>query len=198
MFFCSCFSVNIDSSLLICGAYAVPGMFYPEIKGSVTSCDVLEEDEYGRILFLYTAPNVITDKNETVAIICQKNTKENVYFYENDCYKLLSENSYDLSQLKQSNDWNQPLNENKMTYRKKAVSYDNVIITGSAFDIEKIKDICCKHFVVNSSDIIELCLDDVKPNGTSVFYIEFLHNGNLEKIFLSINEKYDAEFLELS
>lgn len=91
-------------------------MFYPDLKGSEASCEVVETDDYGRTLFLYSAPSVISDKVETVAVICQKNTKEGVFFYTGDCFDFTEKSVDDFSRLKERNDWNMPLNESKMSF----------------------------------------------------------------------------------
>lgn len=196
--FNSCYSENSDNSLLICGSYAVPGMFYPDLKGTESSCEILETDKFGRIMFLYSAPNIISKQDETAVVICQKNTKEYVYFYEDICFEFIHNDTADFSLIKKRNDWNLPLNDNKMTYRKKLISIDSIIITESSFDINKIKTLCCEKLNIISSDIRELCIDDIRPDGTAVFYIEISSNGNTKKYFVLVNEKYETDFFEFS
>ena len=186
--FSSCFLHNSNEYLLICGAYAVPGMFYPDLKGSEASCKVIETDDYGRTLFLYSAPSVISDKNETVAVICQKNTKESVYFYPDYCFDITKNSVDDFSKLKEKNDWNKPLNESKMSFRKKKVSFDGIILQDKDIDMKEIEDTCCNHFGVSANSIVELSFDDLTPDGTIVFFAEIKLNEKISKYFLRFYE----------
>ena len=64
--FSACSDESEDMKLAVCGSYAVPGMFCHDLKGGTYSCDVIERDSYGRILFLYETASVITEKNEKI------------------------------------------------------------------------------------------------------------------------------------
>ncbi len=192
-----CFDNNIIG-LYVCGAYAVPGTFYPDIKGTEVSYEILENDQYGRIMFSYSAPNLITEQNETVVVICQKLTKDSVYFYEDICYEFDENEDMDFQVLKDRNDWNKPLDIGKMTNRNNKVSLDNVIIAKSVFDIEKIKDICCEKLGIYSPQITEICIDDIQPDGTSVFFLKTDSNKNKRKYFIRVEKEYKVSFYEIN
>lgn len=95
---------------------------------------VIEEDSYGRVMFLYTATpssNIYLGPIYAVCI-CQKSDNEYTYYYEDDCFfvcvnaeelvnrgtvtRLLENISQnDIDELKLRNDWEKELNEEKMT-----------------------------------------------------------------------------------
>lgn len=180
--------------LYVCGAYAVSGTFYPDIKGTEATYEIMETDNYGRVMFTYSAPSFITEKNEAAIVICQKITKDSVYFYEDVCYEFVHSEAQDLQTLKNMNDWNQPLNNDKMTYRNIKVSMDNVIIAEPAFDFEKIKSMCCKKLNIHSAEIKNLCIDDIQPDGTTVYYLKAVSDGEEKQYFVQVSDGYDISF----
>lgn len=105
---------------------------------------VLETDNFGRKLFAYTT----FDGHYSILgiLISQKTTKNNSYFYDNENFifckipneAILDEdlvsnyfNDEQLNQLKELNDWNKPLVEEKMfeitirNYKKDTISFEN-------------------------------------------------------------------------
>ena len=67
-----CRSRSQELDLAICGSYAVPGMFCWDLKGGTFDVEVLETDEEGRILFSYSAENIITHQIDTALVVCKK------------------------------------------------------------------------------------------------------------------------------
>lgn len=196
--FNSCFFENDITGLYVCGAYAVPGTFYPDLKGTESSYEILETDQYGRIMFSYSAPNFISEQKETAIVICQKITKDLVYFYEDICFEFVQNEKSDFQTLKNRNDWNQPLDSSKMTYRNNKVSFDNFIITESIFDINKVKKLCCEKLNVYSSEITELCIDDIRPDDVAVFYMEVTSHGSTKNYFVRVSDGYEISFYEFN
>lgn len=196
--FSSCCFENNITGFYVCGAYAVPGTFYPDIKGTESSYEILETDKYGRIMFSYSAPNFITEQKETAIVICQKNTNDFVYFYEDICYEIVQNENMDFQNLKERNDWNRPLNSRKMTYRNNKVSFDNFIIAETIFDIKKIKNICCKKLGIYSPEIAEICIDDIQPDDTAIFYLKVISNGNEKQYFVRVAKEYKVSFYEVN
>lgn len=194
--------INNDSALSICGAYAVPGMYYSDLKGIESTVEVLEKDTYGRIMFIYSAPSVITEQNESAVVICQKKTNDFVYFYEDICYEFVeteitNENTKFL-EIKDRNDWNKPLSDEKMTFRRIKVSFDNVIITEVNFDVDRIKEICCESLGIYDFQIKEFCIDDVKPDESCIFFLKTNSNGNEKKYFAKVEKEYNVSFYEIN
>ena len=89
---------------------------------------ILEKDEYGRTLFAFRGRNVLHDEDTLAIVILQKTEINFVYFYDgsnfiqtrfegdididwNTAYVLNNFDSAKISALKDSNDWNKPLNE---------------------------------------------------------------------------------------
>lgn len=86
---------------------------------------VIEEDTFGRTLYSYT---VYAEGSEYygyeliwVVAICQKSDRKSTYYYEDECFiisdTIESISDEDINDLKLSNDWNKPLNEDKLSSR---------------------------------------------------------------------------------
>lgn len=75
-----CVDESENLKLAACGSYAVPGMFCHDLKGGTFTCNVVERDSYGRILFWYETTNIITRNKEKVYLICQEMDSKYVYF----------------------------------------------------------------------------------------------------------------------
>lgn len=94
---------------------------------------MVEKDDYGRILYSVCSVddesnNVFSDyvsddlKNSPVLayVVCQKIDDNYVYYYKSHCYKFVSSvptENIIISQLKEKNDWNTPIDENKLVKR---------------------------------------------------------------------------------
>ena len=80
-----------------CVYYSVPGFYQLDLKGVQT--EVIETDDYGRTLLYQKKHSRLTDKEEGVYVICQKQSNSTVYFYEDINYAWENE-SLDLEKLK--------------------------------------------------------------------------------------------------
>ena len=85
---------------------------------------VLEKDAYGRILFEYICTSQYHWQSMTVLLICQKTDEQKAFYYEDYCYLLALCDDHDtaavfsdedVAALKEKNDWDQPMNPNKMS-----------------------------------------------------------------------------------
>lgn len=141
--FISCSAISPTMTLAVCGSYAVPGMFTAELKGNHYSCEILEEDDYGRVLFEFKGDSVLSGNEETAVVICQKYDEEYVFFLEDRCYCLNPSDPSDVDQLKQENAWNKPLELEKMSRRQIRVSSDLFLMTESSLSISKITNLVC-------------------------------------------------------
>lgn len=120
----SCFPWRPDFVLIVSQtSYAYPWGFSAEHG---PRWETLETDDYGRVLFAYY--NGFEDY--TVGIR-QKNDNEFVYYYDNISFICTEEGARDfleeidkifpaeqIDKLKSANDWNQPLDEEKMIKRR--------------------------------------------------------------------------------
>lgn len=102
---------------------------------------LVEKDEFGRELYSYKSkdsfPNVFSDFSRStelnswvnVYLIVQKSDKDYVYCYK-ECYAYVpsieSDNSSIIEELKDYNDWNKPIDSNKLFALSKEL-YSNVI-----------------------------------------------------------------------
>jgi len=89
---------------------------------------IVDEDSYGRLLLCAQYANDVTfcfgSQTFMGYFICQTITNDWVYYYEDICYILYSTSDFSnasqeevethLNELKTANDWNQPLNNEKM------------------------------------------------------------------------------------
>ena len=134
----SCMRAGQFLELILCGAYAVPGMFQHDPKGGSLKSNVIEEDPEGRIIFELTGRNVISGERETVLVVCQHIDADYVYFYEDKCYLYPGYTETDIDSLKARNDWGSPLNWDKMSVRSNSISFDLYINTDSILEYQEI------------------------------------------------------------
>lgn len=79
----------------------------------------LEVDDYGRRYFSYRTYSVMYAADVEIHIICQMTRDDKVFYYPDYCYLIRTENDAaftdnEVSRLKTLNDWNLPLEEDKM------------------------------------------------------------------------------------
>ena len=106
---------SLNNKIYVCATYSVPGMHCTDRRGAGLEYEVVEEDEYGRILIKYSAEFMLSQQRETAYVIMQKHDGERVYYYENVNWVIGTEAD---QTFKENNDWGIPLNEEKMTERK--------------------------------------------------------------------------------
>ena len=189
-----CTDTNNKTSLKICGSYAVPGMFYPDVKGTEADCKILETDSYGRILFEYIAPDNISDKVNTVSVICQLTDKEYVYYYDTLCYQ---PSKGDNAELKARNDWDKELDITKMTKRAVKTSFDGFIVTSATPERSKIKAMFCDFVGISSENLIDICIDDIDPSGNLLYFAEYSEEAGIKKCFFSVSDNKICDVFQL-
>lgn len=64
LFLSSCEKEINERELALCGSYGVPGMFCYDLKGGSYSCNILEQDTYGRIMYEYSTTSAISNESE--------------------------------------------------------------------------------------------------------------------------------------
>ena len=192
-------NLPIDESikLQLCGSYAVPGMFSPDLKGVESIIHIRERDSKGRILLDYTAFNVISGQNETVLLICQKLDEDYVYFYEDICYLFSGYNEEDVHELKTQNDWDQPYNDQKLSRRRIDVSIDLYINNSSSLSYNQIRDIIVSQLKLDQKDIMELCFVDNDVVGNEINYLFVEKDGAREKYLLFVDRSYTISYLKI-
>ena len=162
--------------------YTIAAFSIPFADEMGTSVEIMEKDSYGRILFGVRFGSSLfyqkrSDEQEWMYgyVICQKYDKENTYYYEDDCFRIYySEDMFTSSEqkeLKDINDWDAPLNDEKMTSR-------NIIKKGKT-------KLSATPLGSDKSSSVSMNLDDVflknHPMSEQNVYSEYLDcdkNGN--------------------
>lgn len=195
--FASCGEVRLDSKLAICGAYSVPGMFCSDLKGDAISCNIIEEDPEGRVLFEYASTSIVTGLRESALVICQHSDDEYVYFYEDICYCLDDKDQLTIEVLKEENDWGQPLDYSKMSRRKVKVSFDLFILTDSELEYTKLLDVSSKAIKIDNSQIEALCFVDHDSAGHVLYYLIPDLSVTTHTYLVLFDSRYNASVLEV-
>jgi len=202
----TCFSscrlpVSEGHSLSAVGSFAIPGMFISDLRGASTEIEVQERDDYGRILFRYTAYNEFTKQTEDAMVICQKYNQKKVYFYEDVCYLISDISNISVDELKSANDWNLPLDESKMSIRSYYISFDLFLssdypISTSRSRVEKAYE---KYFKDSGNQIVSFWRTDLDEGGKNL-HIVILQNadGVEEQYFSVIDSSYQINVMKIT
>ncbi|MBE6715808.1 MAG: hypothetical protein E7573_02700 [Ruminococcaceae bacterium] len=185
-------------NLLICGAYAVPGIFYPDLKGSETDYKIIETDSFDRVLFEFITPCFITGETESVFVICQKADSDYVYFYEDVCFSFDTYNDLTVNLLKEANDWNKELNVDKMTKRPIIISFDGFIMSNNSIEYSEILKLCHEKLGFSGGNIQELCVDDVDTKGNEILYFKLKNNNGITEYFLFVSTDLNYDLFEIT
>ena len=185
-------------SLPLCGSYAVPAMFCSDLKGSYSSSEKLETDDYGRILFLYTAKHALTQQNECAYVICQKYDNEYVYFYEDICYHLGEATEVEKQTLKSQNDWNAPIDLSKASKRPNKSSFDLYIVSNTGLDYQSILQSCKNHFGPNADDIVSLTFMDSDFSGHELLLLKLAPGAAPDTYIVLVDQYYDIALMSIT
>lgn len=191
-----CGKKYLGDSLAVCGSYAVPGMFCFELKGGTYSYEVLEEDVYGRILFLYTTYHCVTDQEETAVVICQSMDQDYVYFYEDICWMIGEYTEDDIAILKEQNDWEKELNVDKMSKRKDKVTFDYWIEVEDVLDTHLLMEKCNEEIKLQESSIKSLSLVDKNAKGYELRLLTFEKDGVEDEYYILANPDYEIACMD--
>lgn len=194
LFLSSCEKEINEHELALCGSYSVPGMFCYDLKGGSYSCNILEQDAYGRIMYEYSTTSVISNERETAVIICQKIDSDFVYYYEDICFDGSENAQQDTSALKAANDWNLPLENSKMSRRKNSISFDLTIETESVLDYQSVRSTVCEVLDIEHNQINELCIVDEDYSGNELYFLRVSQN---QCYFLLTNSNYESALLKI-
>lgn len=165
--------------LTVCGSFAVPGMFCFDTKDGTSSCNVLERDSFGRILFEYTAESIITDEKETAWVICQKYDDDYIYYYEDMCYYLGDSSEEAILELKTKNDWNEEMNASELSKREIIVTFDGYIGYKEPFGswYHQVRQHVCDTMQIETSQIINYGLVD-STESSQLTWLEYEKEGS--------------------
>lgn len=191
-------SVQSSSILKICANYAVPEITDDDLKGLELSTIVLDKDSYGRILFSCSYISVFTEQENSATVICQGYSNEYVSYYEDFCYVLGKTAQEEIDALKADNDWDKPINTEKICYKKYKITADMVAISPSELEYPKIKTAVCTALGVQKAEIVEVVFLDFDGNGKEMYYITTATADGEKRYLAILDSEYDVSFLEIS
>jgi len=156
--------------------------------------EVLESDEYGRILFLFISPSYRFENEKGLfsIMICQKTDKEYAYFYpdyhfivRNTREEILEE---DINALKSENSWGENLDGSRMV--KVRILYAKKTMDNAArFRKTQIFD----GWIDSNTETISLCRFGIDEKGRSL-YLAWIQNKkdytDKSQYIYIINEDY--------
>ena len=187
-----------DGPLIMTGSYAVPGMVVYTLKGLGADCNILEKDQYGRVLFEYEHKNIITQKREKAIVIVQKYTNNEVYFYEDICYLIEAYQQFDIDTLKEQNDWDKPLDDSKMTYRWFFIDLGlDVEIQSSVDRPYDLREIVADKLGV-SEELLDFGILDATVNGNDLYLFEKEDNGETQMYYVISDKDYNVKIHPIS
>ena len=174
--------------------FAVPGVGSFDMRGS--QGEAIATDAYGRVLFR----SDVYDFNEgTAAVyaIYQAYDDDYVYFYEDICYLLFSEDveptAEELAALKLENDWEKPLDNSKMSRRKVYVSYWLKLHSQSNLDRERIMAAWCTTLGIGDRGVL-FGSADVDHAGQEAF-VFWSNSHDVSNFYLIVDASYQIQSL---
>lgn len=171
--FISCATAFVNdgeyTQIIACGAYGTLGMFDSDTKGK--KVNIIERDEYGRVLFEYFAYNSFTQDEDSVYVICQKTDREYTYFYEDVCYTHKTDNPSEIERLKEDNDWKKELNPSEMSRRRVKLSFDLYLIQETLIDYKKAKDFIISNYI-EENRFKDFYFEDSDNSGKELYILE--------------------------
>lgn len=187
-----CAPSNQKQYLAICGRYAVPGMQCSDLKENSYVCEVMEKDSYGRILYSFCAPNIFSAQSEAAVIICQKAEKKSVWYYENACYLLGNWSDDDITHLKEVNDWEKPLDAEKMVVRSCEITLDGYLTSISTQDYYNVQNAFCRNIGITEEQITDSSFLDANGNGLCAYWFEVGTVAGTSCYFVLADEGYQV------
>lgn len=184
----------------------IPGVSSNEQPGSFY--EHLQKDKYGRELVKGQVYFLPTNKVEDIYAIIQKYDDGGVYVYEDNNYFIAEYGN--IEDLKALNDWNTPLDETKMSYKKG--TYESLQVKKSnqtEIDMTLMLDKFAKKTGISKDEITyELNIDvDVKGNCLNmyvhegdtreVYAVVCDNNYNIKYVILEVDENYPNQIAKL-
>jgi len=193
---CRTHSKNFD--VVACASFAVPGMICNDLKGRGYTCEILETDAQGRVLFSYATKNLITGEEETAVVICQASTSRRVCFYEDICYYFGKPDVQKTGALKEINDWGEPLDYSKMSRRAYSITLDLYLSRGNKPNYDKVVSACTNAFHTTKANIAELVFQDTDAQGSSLYWFSLKEENRYVNYFVIVNQDYEVASMSLT
>lgn len=198
----SCFSpseaIREKAGLKTCGSLSL----LPSVWCDDTRCigsDIIEKDEYGRILFEFRHLSDISGESLHCLVICQINDYGNecVYYYEDMNFLIYPYSTEELEHLKQINDWNKPLDYSKMSKREYRLTHNLHFSVDYPVERREAVEAIVDYFDIDRSFYSEYILLDalgnqqlahiiITRNGVDERYIVYMETGGKNIHYLKI------------
>ena len=181
---------KLYDQLAVCGTFGTPGMALRDMKGGTYELEIVEEDEYGRILFSFSSRNLVTEQWETALVICQASDEDYVYFYEDQCFLFAPWDESGIEQIKEKNDWCKPLNNEKMSRREVEILIGDVICDPISLYQGSVFTRYDREILGQQLALWDIQLMDNDGNGHELHYI-YSENQDVS-YFAIINSSYEV------
>lgn len=193
--FVSCNESSPSKDMLCAVAsYSVPGIGLSDT--SLPEVQIIEQDDYHRILFIYKTPRLDGVQEQTVWVICQKITRKQFYYYEDYNYSFQGDQDA-INALKQQNDWGKPLEEQKFSVRTpkfNAFFSAPGIVSNTSLDRKEITHAIKDNYGYSTTNF-NFC--DADRNGNELWIFELKKDGTISEHFVFANSKYEVKLLEI-
>ncbi|MBQ7336000.1 MAG: hypothetical protein IJW92_05970 [Clostridia bacterium] len=182
------------------GSY-IPGFPTTDVRDSIH--EVLETDEYGRVLFSFSfSYNCLYGKEMLAYAVLQDLDGDFIYFYEDVFYTVSK--TPDLELLKQINDWGEELNQSQLAKRPiRGYFHYNIKKTLLEFDrrsdrkriVQEIEQ-ALPSKGVHLTDICQICDYDLSELQLELCGIEE-EDGEIVYYFILINSSGVVDFMRI-
>lgn len=174
-------------------SYVVPGFFSPDLKGK--SGEIIEKDNYGKVLYHTTGLDMFSNDVIDVYIIIQKKDNESVAFYEDTGFVRGKMNDEQLADYKKINEWNLPIDDSRLSYRKIEITFD-IFIKSSNLTMNKLKSAIKDKLDIGDS-VFDIAFDDENGNGKFLYVVRCESKEKQEFYFVISDDKYNLSVLKV-
>ena len=196
-------SVSEYARIQLCAYHSFPLYMLADLKTPDWNAEIIEKDSYGRVLGELYIYDSLDDKIEegshkTYVFICQKTTREYVYFYEDINYLFPGYDNQDLEKLKEVNDWNKELNESKMSRREVSFTYDMAINVKKILTGTELRYLVCETFNVEEDDVLRVAAIDYDNISNEIFWCKILIDGQEKAYCVRVNSNKEVAYVEFT
>lgn len=185
-------------ALYTLGSY-IPGVLISDIRDG--NVDIIEEDDYGRVLFEIGSDFHIISNYRVFAIL-QKNDRKSLWFYYDVFYCYFDNigeiDSNSMTDFKSTNDWGQPLVESKLSCRSICVNsnflIDKPAILSDSFKENIFDDLSTLSPPIESSPSGLFLLDPYSTDGAVYQLVCTSKSNQIELYILTIDEETVVSF----
>lgn len=209
----SCYKVPTEKLALKVLGDKIPHFSVGDIHFS--KIRVLEEDSYGRILYIYQPICVSPSVEDCLfaLLIAQKVELGKVYFYEDINHILLKtgDKAIDINnvepddvliaQIKTFNDWEKDLNVNKMSYEKVKVRLNDVIVNefpDNDFNYSEMQDLIQTELNITDDQMSDFTFVDYDGCNYTLFFVIANKNDKECCYFYAVSHDKRTQCIEIA